>query len=226
MQLKDKIAVIHGGGGALGGAAAWAFAREGARVFLAGRTPARLDAVAREIAAAGGQVETDLVDALDEAAVERHADAVAARAGRIDILLNAVGIPHLQGVGLAELAYEDFAAPLHGYTRTLFLTAKAAARRMRPNGSGVILSLSTPGGRMPAAKVLGYGAACSAVESMTRHLAGDLGAHGIRAVCLRSHAIPESLAKGSYVTATFQTMADEKGMGWARCWRPGARAGP
>src|SRR5438477_4590218 len=83
--LEGKIAVVYGGGGAIGGAVARTFAREGARVFLAGRTPATLDAVAEEIRAAGGAAEVAEVDALDGRAVDEHADAVAAEAGGIDI---------------------------------------------------------------------------------------------------------------------------------------------
>jgi NAD(P)-dependent dehydrogenase (short-subunit alcohol dehydrogenase family) len=91
MLLQDKSAVVYGGGGAIGGAVARGFAREGARVLLAGRTLAELDQVVREISAAGGKVESAEVDALDEKAVDGHADAVAGRAGGIDIALNAVG---------------------------------------------------------------------------------------------------------------------------------------
>jgi NADP-dependent 3-hydroxy acid dehydrogenase YdfG len=71
MLLTNKTAVIYGAGGAIGGAVARAFAREGANVFLAGRTLASVDAVAKDIAAAGGQAETAQVDALDERAVAR-----------------------------------------------------------------------------------------------------------------------------------------------------------
>jgi 3-oxoacyl-[acyl-carrier protein] reductase len=97
MLLQNKKAVIYGGGGAIGGAVAPAFAGEGAMVFLAGRTLAKLDRVAKDISAAGGMVETEAVDALDEKAVAKHTDAVVAKAGGIDIALNAVGIMHVQG---------------------------------------------------------------------------------------------------------------------------------
>jgi len=73
MLLKNKNAVIYGGGGAI----ARAFAREGARVFLAGRTLAKLDGVAKDISAAGGVAETAQVDALDEQSVEKHIAEVA-----------------------------------------------------------------------------------------------------------------------------------------------------
>ena len=148
MLLHDKTAVIYGGGGAIGGAVARAFAREGARVFLAGRTRDTLDRVADQIASDGGWAETAAVDALDESAVDAHADAVAASAGGIDITLNAVGIPHVQGPPFAELSFEDFAHPIAAYTRTNFLTAKAVARHQAQQGSGVILTLSTSGSRL------------------------------------------------------------------------------
>ena len=80
-MLENKNALIHGAGGAISGAVARALARQGAKVFLAGRTVTKLDAVARDISAAGGVAETAQVDALDERAVNAHADAVAARAG-------------------------------------------------------------------------------------------------------------------------------------------------
>jgi 3-oxoacyl-[acyl-carrier protein] reductase len=116
MLLENKRAVIYGGGGAIGGAVARAFAREGAMVFLAGRMLAKLDLVAREISVAGGKAETAEVDAMDERAVERHADAVAATAGGIDIALNAVGIPHVQGPPFAEVPVADYMHPITAYT--------------------------------------------------------------------------------------------------------------
>jgi 3-oxoacyl-[acyl-carrier protein] reductase len=193
MLLENKNAVIYGGGGAIGGAVARAFAREGARVFLAGRTRAKLERVAEAIAAAGGRAETAEVDALDERAVETHAELVAARAGGIDVALNAVGIVHVQGPSLAELSFEDYARPVAAYTRTNFLTAKAVARHMVKRGSGVILTLSTPGSRLSGSGFLGIGVACGAVETFSRILAGELGPAGVRVVCLRPDAIPEAV---------------------------------
>jgi NAD(P)-dependent dehydrogenase (short-subunit alcohol dehydrogenase family) len=210
MLLQSKRAVIYGGGGAIGGAVARAFAREGARVFLAGRTLAKLEHVARDISSAGGKAEIAEVDALDEKAVEGHADAVVARAGGIDIALNAVGILHLQGTPFAEVSFQDFAHPITAYTRTNFLTAKAVSRHMVKQGSGVILTLSTPGSRMSGQGFLGYGVTCGAVETFSRILAGELGANGIRVICLRSDAIPEALAT-SHAREVFSGFAKRAG---------------
>ena len=72
MMLKDKVAVIYGAGGAIGGAVARAFAREGAKLFLTGRRRAPVEAVAKDIVSAGGSAEAAEVDALDEQAVDEH----------------------------------------------------------------------------------------------------------------------------------------------------------
>ena len=97
--------------------------------MLAGRTLDKVEAVAGEISAAGGVVEAAQIDALDELAVEAHADAVAEKAGGIDVSFNAVGIPQqgVQGIPLVELSPEDFALPIATYTAAQFLTARAAA---------------------------------------------------------------------------------------------------
>src|SRR5690242_2109655 len=123
LLLEDRNAVIYGGGGAIGGAVARVFAREGARVFLAGRTRAKLEAVKGDIAAAGGTVETAQVDVFDQEAVEEHAGAVAAAAGGIDIALNAVSVVHDQGTVLADLSLAEFMRPIEGFLRTLFITS-------------------------------------------------------------------------------------------------------
>jgi 3-oxoacyl-[acyl-carrier protein] reductase len=212
MLLENKNAVIYGGGGAIGGAVARAFAREGATVHLAGRTRPSLDLVAKEISATGGRAETAEVDAQDASAVDRHADAVAASAGSIDIAVNAVGIAHVQGTPFAELSFEDYAHPITAYTRTNFLTAKAVARHMTERGSGVILMIAPgPGARLSGQGFLGNGVAAAALEALSRILAGELGPGGIRVNCLRPHAIPEAVAT-SHTRELFTGMAGLSGL--------------
>ncbi len=194
MLLENKNAVIYGAGGAIGGAIARAFAREGARVFLTGRRLSSVDAVARDILAAGGVAEAAQVDALDEQAIEKHISAVAEKAGGIDITINAIGIPQrgMQGIPLVELSPESFALPIVTYPQTHFLTARAAARRMVEKKSGVILTLTATPARLAVPLVGGMGPAWAAVEALTRSLAAELGRQGIRVICLRSDAIPET----------------------------------
>ncbi len=192
MLLRGKIAVVHGAGGAVGSAVARAFAREGAAVFLAGRTHAPLAAVAGVIASAGGTAEPAVVDALDEEAVVRHADAVAARAGSLDIVFNAVAIDHAQGVPLAEMAAEDVVRPVADRVATHLLTARAAARHMAARGRGVILTFTADAARLALPRVGSFGIACAAVEGLTRSLAAELGPQGIRVVGLRSMGSPDA----------------------------------
>ena len=92
MLLQNKVAVIYGAAGQVGGTTARTFAREGARVFLVGRTPASIEQVADDIRAAGGLAETAVVDALDPDAVEAHLDALVAATGRIDVSINATSL--------------------------------------------------------------------------------------------------------------------------------------
>jgi 3-oxoacyl-[acyl-carrier protein] reductase len=193
MLLKDKIAVIYGAGGAIGGAVARTFASEGARLFLSNRTLAPVRRLADDIVAAGGKAEATSVDALDESAVERHTAAVVEKAGRIDIVLNAIGVSPVQGVPLVDLKREDFVSPIAAWTTTQFLTARAAARHMTARRSGVILMLSASPARLAIAQTGGFAVACAAVEGLTRTLAAELGPHGIRVVCIRPHRIGETI---------------------------------
>jgi 3-oxoacyl-[acyl-carrier protein] reductase len=190
--LESKNAIVYGAAGAIGGAVARAFARDGARVFLAGRTLATLEEVAADIGAHGGTAEVAQVDAMDKAAVDAHADRVAAAAGRIDVSFNAVAVPALQGVPLTEMSVEDFLGPITGLCRTNFLTATAAARHMVAQGGGVIVTLSASSAKETRHQMGGFSLANAAIEALTRTLAGEIGRRGVRVVGLRSNFTPET----------------------------------
>ncbi|MES9535977.1 SDR family oxidoreductase [Actinomadura sp. NPDC000600] len=211
LLLENRNAVIYGGGGAIGGAVARVFAREGARVFIAGRTQARLDAVARDIAAAGGTVETAQVDVLDPQAVGKHADAVAAASGGIDVALNAVSVMHDQGTPLADLSLEEFMRPIDGFLRTLFITSKAVARHMGRGRPGVVLTLSEPGARLAVPGILGHGVSSAGKEAFSRLLAAELAPAGVRVVAIRPHAVVDGPAAGSYTADLFERSAAAAG---------------
>lgn len=192
MLLDGKNAVVYGAAGGMGGAISRAFASEGARVFLAGRTLATLDAVAEDIRSAGGEAETAVVDAMDPGAVEDHMADVVRRAGSIDVSLNAVSLDEVQDVPLVDLSVDDFTRPVTQAARTTFLTATAAARRMTVQGSGVILVLSSSAARESGFEMGGFSLACAAMECFTRTLAGEVGRHGVRVVALRPNFTPET----------------------------------
>jgi 3-oxoacyl-[acyl-carrier protein] reductase len=212
--LEGKNAVIYGAGGPIGGAVARAFARERATVHLAGRTQASLDAVAEQIAGAGGRAETVLLDALDEAAVDEHADAVAARAGRLDISFNLITFGDVQRTPLVEMPLADYEQPVRNVVRTTFLTSRAAARHMIRQGSGVILFFGGYGD--PAPNLGGLQVAFGAVEAFRRSLACELGPHGIRVVTLQTGGIPESIPDGiGGMEAVIAEMVDKTMLGRA-----------
>jgi NAD(P)-dependent dehydrogenase (short-subunit alcohol dehydrogenase family) len=188
--LEGKNAVIYGGGGAIGGAVARAFAREGAQLFLVGRTADKLAAVADEI---GGAAEVAVFDALDEQAVDAHADAVVAAAGSFDISFNLISHGYVQGTPMSQMQLEDYLRPVQAAVRSMFLTWRAAARHMARQGSGVILAFGGAG-LPPRGGYLGaLQTALHAVEAMRRQLASEVGEHGVRVVTLRSGGVPESI---------------------------------
>ena len=212
MMLQDKVAVIYGAGGAVGGAVARAFASEGANLFLTGRSPAPVEVVAKDIVAAGGSAEAAEVDALDEQAVDEHLQSVIDTAGRVDISFNAVGIPstNVLYVPLAELAVEHFSLPITTLVTPYFVTARLAARHMIPNGSGVIMTVTTLHSREGFPLAGGYGPAQAAKEALTRELSAELAPHGIRVVGLRPHAMPETRA----IKDGYEVRAKASGVTW------------
>jgi NAD(P)-dependent dehydrogenase (short-subunit alcohol dehydrogenase family) len=203
MMLKDKVAVVYGAGGAVGGAVARAFANEGARVFATGRRLASVEALGAEAAE---------VDALDEQAIDEHLQTVIDAAGRVDISFNAVGIPdqEILGVPLVDMALEQFALPVTAYTTSYFLTARLAARRMIPNRSGVIMTVTALPARSGSRLNGGYGTAHAGKEALTRDLSAELAPQGIRVVGLRPHGMPET----DTMREVFDTKAQTLGITW------------
>ena len=187
MLLADKTAIVYGGAGAIGSAVAQAYAREGAQVHLAGRTPATLEQVADRIRRDGGLAHVTSLDVLDRAAVAEHATAVAATDG-IDICFNATSNDDVQGTALVELAFADFMRPVAKSVTAHFNVATAVARHMIERRRGVILAMA--GGREAIAHLGGSHVAWAALAGLCRQLAADLGPHGIRSVWLLSPGSP------------------------------------
>lgn len=192
MILENKTAVIYGGSGDIGGAVARAFAREGARVFLAGRTLAKLEAAAEQIRAAGGAVDVAQVEATDKQSIEQFLSDVVGKTGRVDVSFNAIDIKDRQGALLVDMEEDDFSITVNTAMKTHFLTATAAARHMATKGSGVILAITANVARHPVPNVGGFGVACAAIEALCRQLAVELGPQGIRVVCMRSAGSPDA----------------------------------
>ncbi|TCO45054.1 NAD(P)-dependent dehydrogenase (short-subunit alcohol dehydrogenase family) [Kribbella antiqua] len=191
MLLENKTAIVYGGGGAMGGAVARAFAAEGATVHLAGRTLAKLEKVAADIAEAGGRATVAVVDGYDAESVNAH---VASIEGRIDVVFNGVSVRVKQSIPLVDMAVDDFVRPVEDAARTNFITATAAARRMIEQRGGVILMLSSSASREsgPDFEMGGFSLACASIETLTRSLAGEIGQYGVRVVALRPNFTPDT----------------------------------
>jgi 3-oxoacyl-[acyl-carrier protein] reductase len=190
-MLRGKTALVYGAGGPVGAAVAKTFAAEGATTYLAGRTQATLDKVARDIGEAGGTAHTAVVDALDETQVDEFVDGVARKAKRIDITFNLISYGDVQQP-LMEIAAEDFAQPIISAVRTHFLTTRAAARHMIRQRSGVVLMFGGSGPQtIPG--LGGFKVALDAMEGLRRQWAVELGKNGIRVVTLVTGGIIETI---------------------------------
>jgi 3-oxoacyl-[acyl-carrier protein] reductase len=189
MLLESKTAIVYGGGGAIGSAVAATFAREGARVWLAGRSRPALDAVAGTIRGAGGRAEVTELDALDRAAVEAHAALVAGTAPGIDIAFNATSNDDVQGTPLGDLSYEDFLRPVTKSVTVHFNIATAVGRHMAARGTGAILVMG--GGREAIPDLGGAHVAWAALAGLCRQLAAELGPSGVRVAWLLSPGSPD-----------------------------------
>ncbi len=213
MLLDNKNAVIYGAGGSIGGAVARTFAREGARVFLAGRTREKLEAVAKDIRSAGDSAEVNELDALDERAVEEHARDVVSEAGGIDVSFNLIWRGDVQGIPLIEMATDDLLRAVVNGLRTNFITARAAARHMVEQGSGVILALDS--GSAHGSPMMGStGPADAATDTFIRNLAAEIGPRGVRVLGIWTAGLPETFSKEKLaaVDSSFQDEAAYQGL--------------
>ena len=193
MMLTNRNAVIYGAGGAVGGAVARAFAREGARVFLTGRNLGPVEKVATSIAAEGGARRSGTVGRSRRRGSGEPRQRVGEEGREHRHLLQR----HRDSPGgdsgdtARRVAVETFMAPVTLYMRSHFLTARAAARHMVERRSGVILMHTPEPARLGTPLVGGMGPAWAAMEAFNRNLSAEFAAQGIRTICLRSTGLPE-----------------------------------
>ena len=196
--LEGKNAIIYGAGGGIGGGVARTFAREGATVFLVGRTKATLQKVADEIASIGGRAQVAVVDALDEHAVDKHARSVVDQVGSIDVSFNLITRGDVQGTPLVEMKKDDLLRAVVNGLQSQFITARAAVRRMIEQRSGVILHLNSASAAGAQPGMGSTGPADAATETFMRYLAAELGPHGVRVCGIWTAAVVETLSKEKF----------------------------
>jgi NAD(P)-dependent dehydrogenase (short-subunit alcohol dehydrogenase family) len=209
MLLENKNAIIYGGGGSIGGAVAGEFSSEGASVFLVGRTRESLETVANDIRAGGGSAEVAVLDALDEKAVDEHVQDVVSQAGSIDVSFNLITRGDVQGIPLVDMTTEDFIRPIANGITATFITARAAARHMIEQGSGVILALDS-GSASGSPMLGGTGPADAATDTFIRNLAAEVGSQSVRVLGIWAAGIPDTLSPEKLWTTDHNLDLDEE----------------
>jgi len=175
--LAGKVAFIHGGSRGIGAASARRLARDGASVAIGYAASAiAAEALVEEIKASGGRAMALKADATDAAGLTHAIDSVAARFGRLDILVNSAGV--LAMGPLEQFTLEDFDRTVAVNIRSVFVATQAAARHMKEGGRIINIG-STNAQRMPFAGGAAYAMSKSALVGLAKGLARDLGPRGI-----------------------------------------------
>lgn len=178
MGLKDKIVVITGGSQGIGKAAAKAFVKEGAIVYVCARRLERLESTRAEFATEGLDLHIKAVDVTQYDSVKAWADEIVKEAGRIDIWINNAGANHFQM--LIDYTPQDFADMIAININSIFYGSQIAAKQMMKQGGGVILNAASYAAVTPLAGKSPYAACKSAVVSLTKSMAGEWAPYGIR----------------------------------------------
>lgn len=204
--LDHKHVAIYGGAGSLGSTIARAMAREGAHVFLTGRTFASVEKVAHEIVSSGGLADVARVDATNADEVDSFVTRIVSEKGSLDLSFCLIDYQVIQNLPLVEMNLEDFVRPVNLAMRSQFLTATAAAKVMMKQRSGVILSLTATPGGIGYPHTAGFAPTCAAIESFSRNLAAEVGPYGVRVVNIRSGGSPDSLVFRQAIEGNPQAM--------------------
>jgi NAD(P)-dependent dehydrogenase (short-subunit alcohol dehydrogenase family) len=204
-RLDGKIALVTGAGRGLGRGIALALAAAGAEVLLNSRSPAELDAVAAEIAAAGGKAATLPFDVTEPEAMRAAIGGLA----RLDILVNNAGVNRPQAFLDVDDATLDRLIDLN--IRALFRTAQAGARLMVPAGSGVIINMSSQMGHVGSElNRTAYVMTKHAVEGLTKAMAVELAPKGVRVVSIAPTFIMTPLTKPFFADLAFNKWVHER----------------
>lgn len=199
MRLKNKVAIITGGGNGIGRATALAFAREGAKVVVADLNLEAANKVVAEISSASGEARSEHVNVAEAAQVERMVQNTVSTWGCLDILVNNAGI--LADARLVKMPVEQWQRVIDVNLKGVFLCAQAAAKVMEAqNAGGVILNAASVVGLYGNFGQSNYVAAKAGVIGMTKTWARELGKKGIRV---------NAVAPGFIATEMVQAMPEK-----------------
>jgi len=176
-SMRDKVVVITGASRGIGQGLARYFAEQGAQVVALARDAARLEALAREIRATGGQCLARVLDVRDVAAIRSVFDAIAAELGRIDVLVNNAGMGH--PVPALEVTEADWDEMMSLNLKGTFFCAQAAARHMLARGLGRIVNISSQAAVIAIDGESVYCASKGGVNQLTKSLALEWSKGGV-----------------------------------------------
>lgn len=183
MKLEGKVALVTGGGRGIGRAIAIRFAREGAAVMVTSRTAGELERVVQEIMREGGKAASISGDASRENDVHRIVAATRAQFGPVDVLVNNAGI--YGPVDFVEnISPEDFDRVVAANLRSAFLFIRVVLPEMKQRKAGVIINVSSVSGKQAYTFNAAYGASKAALLALTRTVAAEAAADGVRANAL------------------------------------------
>ncbi len=181
-KLKQRVAIVTGGGKGIGRSIVLAFAAEGADLVVCGRTASLLEQVRREAGEMGARLIPVPADVSNESEVQNVVEQTLKTFGRIDILVNNAGIPGPQGL-ITDISREDWDQVMDINLTGMFLCSKAVLKHMIKQGSGNIINISSGagrrGGRVSGVRSLPYNVSKFAVEGFTYALALQIKPYGI-----------------------------------------------
>jgi NAD(P)-dependent dehydrogenase (short-subunit alcohol dehydrogenase family) len=177
-SLSGKVAVVIGGTGELCGAMAEAFARAGAGVALVGRDANKAKARLEKIATIGGRSEFFPSDATSKSALEKLLADVLAKFGQVDILVNGAGVN--SPTPFFDVTEEEFDRIMSVNLKGVMLACQVFGKYMVGRGAGSIINIGSASGLKPLSRVFTYSASKAAVHNLTKNLAREWGAKGVR----------------------------------------------
>ena len=205
-DLANKVAVVTGGSRGLGAETCRLLAQNGAKVMVGGRDEAAINSVVQEIQDSGAEAIGAAADLTDFASVERIRGRVEEELGPVDVLAAFAG-----GQGYPtpteQMSEEQWRSVIDSDLTSTFLTVRSFLPGMIERGRGAIVTMASSAGRLPSQASAAYAAAKAGVVMFSRHVANEVGQHGVRVNCLAPSSILTERVKRLIPEGTQRQMA-------------------